>query len=257
MARGPSGHLEQLPSGGFRVAVYAGTDPLTGRRLRYRRTVKTEQQARIALGRLLEQASAGAPPDSGVTVAELLARYMEVAELEPSTREVRRLYPPHDPAGAWLDAAAQAPRPCTGHVLRTAAPLRGPDLHPADRSRSTGNSRPFPSTPDDGRPAWHQAADALRAAIAAGPAVTWRSASLSSRTGRPEGDPGSATAARPGRAGRRGSHHRPAGTAGRRYPRADLGQLLRLLIHPDIDPGPRQRNRRRDPANPAADNHRR
>ena len=41
MARGPSGHLEQLPSGGFRVDVYAGTDPLTGRRLRYRQTVKT------------------------------------------------------------------------------------------------------------------------------------------------------------------------------------------------------------------------
>ena len=87
MARGPAGHLEQLPSGGFRVDVYAGTDPLTGRRLRYRRVVKTEQQARIVLGKLLGQAAAGAPPDSGVTVAELLARYMEVAELEPSTRE--------------------------------------------------------------------------------------------------------------------------------------------------------------------------
>ena len=87
MTRGPSGHLEQLPSGGFRVDVYAGTDPLTGRRLRYRCVVKTEQQARIVLGKLLEQAAAGAPPDSGVTVAELLARYMEVAELEPSTQE--------------------------------------------------------------------------------------------------------------------------------------------------------------------------
>jgi hypothetical protein len=41
-----------------------------------------------------------------------------------------------------------------------------------------------------------------------------------------------------------------------RDPRADLGQLLRLLIHPDVDPGPRQRHRRRDPADPAADHHR-
>jgi hypothetical protein len=27
-------------------------------------------------------------------------------------------------------------------------------------------------------------------------------------------------------------------------------------MHLDVDPGPRQRNRRRDPADPAADNHR-
>jgi hypothetical protein len=46
ITRGPSGHLEQLPSGRFRVDVYAGTDPLTGRRLRYRQTVNTEVQAR-------------------------------------------------------------------------------------------------------------------------------------------------------------------------------------------------------------------
>jgi integrase len=86
MARGASGHLEQLPSGGFRVDVYAGTDPLTGRRLRYRRTVKTEQQARIVLGKLLEQAAEGRQPETGVTVAELLRHYMAVAELDRSTR---------------------------------------------------------------------------------------------------------------------------------------------------------------------------
>ena len=40
------------------------------------------------------------------------------------------------------------------------------------------------------------------------------------------------------------------------HARADLGQLLRLLMHPDVDPGPRQRNRRCDPADPAADHHR-
>jgi integrase len=70
MARGASGHLAQLPSGGFRVDVYAGTDPLTGRRLRYRRTVKTEQQARIVLGQLREQAAERRQPETGVTVAD-------------------------------------------------------------------------------------------------------------------------------------------------------------------------------------------
>jgi hypothetical protein len=92
MTRAPSGHLEQLPSGSFRVHVYAGTDPLTGRELRHRQTVKTEEQARIVLGRLLERASAGQMPETGVTVAELLVRYMEVAELDLSTRETYNGY---------------------------------------------------------------------------------------------------------------------------------------------------------------------
>ena len=40
-----------------------------------------------ARSRLLEQATAGQQPDSGVTVAELLARYMEVAGLDVSAKE--------------------------------------------------------------------------------------------------------------------------------------------------------------------------
>ena len=48
----------------------------------------------------------------------------------------------------------------------------------------------------------------------------------------------------------------PQAVRRQRHARADLGQLLRLLMHLDVDPGPRQRHRRRDPADPAADNHR-
>lgn len=87
MERDGTGHIERLPSGSYRVHVYAGTDPLTGRAIRHRQTVKTPQQARIVLGRLLEQAADGRRPDSRVTVADVLARYMDVAELEPSTSE--------------------------------------------------------------------------------------------------------------------------------------------------------------------------
>lgn len=54
--------------------------------------MKTEKQARIVLGRLLERASAGQMPETGVTVAELLARYMEVAEFDDSTRETYNGY---------------------------------------------------------------------------------------------------------------------------------------------------------------------
>jgi hypothetical protein len=53
-----SGYIQRLPSGAFRLSVYAGTDPLTGRQIRLRRTCKTERSAQIELGRLLEQAAA-------------------------------------------------------------------------------------------------------------------------------------------------------------------------------------------------------
>jgi hypothetical protein len=52
MRREPTGHIEQLPSGSYRVSVYVGTDPLTRRPIRLRATAKTETQARIELGHL-------------------------------------------------------------------------------------------------------------------------------------------------------------------------------------------------------------
>jgi integrase len=92
MAVSPSGHIEQLPSGSFRVSVYAGTDPLTGRELRFRETAKSMTQAQIQLGKMLEQAEAGRRPDSRVLVRNLLAQYLEVTELEPSTRSTYESY---------------------------------------------------------------------------------------------------------------------------------------------------------------------
>jgi hypothetical protein len=50
------------------VKVYAGTDPLTGREIRFRKTCKTETAAQIELGKLLAMAQAGREPQSGVTV---------------------------------------------------------------------------------------------------------------------------------------------------------------------------------------------
>ena len=44
MPRAAKGYIEQLPSGSFRVTVYVGTDPLTGRAIRLKATAKTEQQ---------------------------------------------------------------------------------------------------------------------------------------------------------------------------------------------------------------------
>jgi len=99
MTRSPYGHIEQLPSGSWRAKVYAGKDPLTGRELRFRKTRKTEVEAQIELGKLLELARAGRQPDSDVTVAELLDAYLPVAGWDVSTEEtnlgyIRRIISP-------------------------------------------------------------------------------------------------------------------------------------------------------------------
>src|SRR5215469_2359794 len=168
MARGASGHLEQLPSGGFRVDVYAGTDPLTGRRLRYRRTVKTEQQARIVLGKLLEQAAEGRQPETGVTVAELLRQYMTVAELDRATRQtyegyIRRTIVPalgliklRKVRGPVLDMLYARLHQC-GDLVCSGKPFIQHSAFPA-----------IDVTPTAAWPVWAQVAAVIREAIASG-----------------------------------------------------------------------------------------
>jgi hypothetical protein len=92
MARGPAGHIERLPSGSWRVKVYAGIDSLTGREIRLRKTCKTERAAQIELGKLLEQAAAGRQPETNATVADLMDRYAEVADWDLSTRKAHEYY---------------------------------------------------------------------------------------------------------------------------------------------------------------------
>ena len=87
MAGTRSGYIQPLPSGSFRVSVYAGTDTLTGRQIRLRRTCKTERAAQVALGQLLEQAAASRQPETNATVAELLDQYVPTAGWDLSTRE--------------------------------------------------------------------------------------------------------------------------------------------------------------------------
>jgi hypothetical protein len=65
--------------------VYAGKNPLSGREPRFRKTRKTEVEAQIELGRLLELARAGPQPDSDVTVAEPLGESVPIAGWDVST----------------------------------------------------------------------------------------------------------------------------------------------------------------------------
>ncbi len=73
MALERAGHIERLPSGSLRVSVLAGSDPLTGKQLWHRKTVRSEREAQIALGKLLELAEAERRPATRVTVGEAVA----------------------------------------------------------------------------------------------------------------------------------------------------------------------------------------
>ncbi len=117
MARGSAGHIEQLPSGSWRVKVYAGTDPLTGREIRLRKTCKTERVAQIELGELLAMAQAGR---------------------QAAAPAGRAAHPPHQ--GPGPPHAGRADR-CHGAYRSAAARRLGsPDRAPRD-ARPVGGAR--------------------------------------------------------------------------------------------------------------------
>ena len=83
MARGLAGHIERLPSGSWRAKIYAGTDPLTGREI---------ATAAATLGRLLAEVDEERFPDRDATLGHALDKYLEVEDLEVSTREAHEGY---------------------------------------------------------------------------------------------------------------------------------------------------------------------
>src|SRR3954464_10522055 len=85
--RRPRGHIPELPSGSFQAIAYAGHDPLTGK-LRYEReTTKTYQAAKVALTRLQNQVNEDRHPKSDLTVRQAIDQWLEVAQLEDTTRD--------------------------------------------------------------------------------------------------------------------------------------------------------------------------
>jgi DNA-binding transcriptional regulator YhcF (GntR family) len=150
------------------VKVYAGTDPLTGREIRLRRTCKTERAAQIELGKLLEQAAAGRQPETDATVAQLMDRYFEVVDWDLSTRKANEVY------------FRRVIKPALGHLQ--VRKIRGPllDLLYAQLRRCsdpgcTGKRfiehRNVPLLAINlatRRPAWQQVTDTIRNAISSG-----------------------------------------------------------------------------------------
>ena len=92
MATTARGHIEQLPSGSFRVHVDPETDPVTGKPRRLKLTCPDEASAAAALGKLLAQADGDHFPNREATLGQALAKYLEVADLEMSTREAHQGY---------------------------------------------------------------------------------------------------------------------------------------------------------------------
>ena len=148
----PSGHIEQLPSGSWRAKVYAGKDPLTGREIRFRKTRKTEVEAQIELGRLLELARCRTEPR--------LRRHRRRAarRVRPRRRVGRlhggsqpRLHPPHHQARARDQGSTQGSRPAAGQPLRAPAEVRRPGVHRQAIHRAPPRPRPAtrPGQPQD------------------------------------------------------------------------------------------------------------
>jgi Bacterial regulatory proteins, gntR family len=168
MTAAPRGHIERLPSGSFRVDVYGGTDPVTGRRIRLRKTCRDEVTARIELGKFLAQAQAGRQAESTATVGQLLDQYLLAGDWDVATREGYEGY------------IRRTIRPALGHVQ--VRKVHGPLLDMLyARLRSCRDlnctGRPFTEhrnmpvvviDPADRRPASQQVADGLRQRIHSG-----------------------------------------------------------------------------------------
>ncbi|MGH8905930.1 MAG: tyrosine-type recombinase/integrase [Egibacteraceae bacterium] len=83
MARG---HIQQRDNGTFRVLVYAGRDPLTGRERRLTATAKTRRDAERLRTKLLGEIDRGRASGTKATVAEVIERWLATADHELTTR---------------------------------------------------------------------------------------------------------------------------------------------------------------------------
>jgi integrase/DNA-binding transcriptional regulator YhcF (GntR family) len=88
------GSIEKLPSGAYRVRVYGGADPVTGRRHDLRETVppgpRAAREAEKVRTRLLAQVDERRNPRTSATVAQLLDRHLSESRLGTNTAHTYR-----------------------------------------------------------------------------------------------------------------------------------------------------------------------
>ena len=86
------GIIDRLPSGALRVRVYAGVDPLTGRRLDLVEIIppgpKAATLAETARTRMLSQVDERRNPRTNATVDQLLDRYLETLDVGRTTHRM-------------------------------------------------------------------------------------------------------------------------------------------------------------------------
>ena len=74
------GRVRRLPSGSLQVTVYAGEDPLTGKRIDLSETVpagtNAAEEAEKVRGRLLNQVDEQRNPRTSATMNQLMNRYI-------------------------------------------------------------------------------------------------------------------------------------------------------------------------------------
>src|ERR671912_219172 len=84
------GAIDELPSGALRVRVSAGVDPISKRRLYLTELVpagpKARQEAERVRTRMLSRAEEGRTPGTRATLGQLLDKWLEVIDVDPSTR---------------------------------------------------------------------------------------------------------------------------------------------------------------------------
>ncbi|MFI9383876.1 tyrosine-type recombinase/integrase [Kutzneria sp. NPDC052558] len=85
------GEIETLPSGSLRVKVYAGIDPLSGRRNYLTETIPAgptaEDDAEAARIRLINQVNEQRNPRTKASVDQLMDRYLELLDVDTNTRK--------------------------------------------------------------------------------------------------------------------------------------------------------------------------
>src|SRR5918998_728432 len=85
------GSIDELPSGALRVRVYSGMDPISKRRMYLTEVVpagsKAGDQAEKVRTRLLHQVDQKRNPRTRATVGQLLDRWLQVLDVDPSTRQ--------------------------------------------------------------------------------------------------------------------------------------------------------------------------
>src|SRR5882757_2995309 len=110
------GQIEALPSGSLRVKVYAGVDPVSGRRHFLTEVVpagpRAERRAERVRTRLLAQVDDRRNPGTSATVVQLLERHLELLEAVPTTKSGYAGYVTI--ATADRSSSTGSPSPATG-----------------------------------------------------------------------------------------------------------------------------------------------